>query len=162
QAKRVSIWILEPCIGSTPPGRLRRKKEVDAAFAPLFVRSLDILRHEKNPAVTADQLVFGTVRFRFDQGEVRAAVGRRHFDPANAGGKTLLSDQFETQRLHVEPLAYIQIADEHDDVLDAEVGFIAVRTKYGPTGPREGGTAGHRRDYNWASRYTEWRRRLCG
>src|SRR5258708_18383307 len=49
--------------------------------------------------------------------------------------------------VNVEPLTHFQIADEHDDVLYAQVGLVASRAKHGPVRPREEGVVGHRRDY---------------
>jgi hypothetical protein len=102
-----------------------------------------------HPAVAANQFVFRLVGLWFNQREIRATVGRRHFDPAFAGGKAaLFCDEFEAQLLQVEPLTHFQIADENDDVLDRQVGLFAARAKHGPVRPREKGVAGHRRDYN--------------
>jgi hypothetical protein len=93
-------------------------------------------------------LVFGRVGLGFNQREVRATVGRRHFDPAFAGGKASFCEEFEAQLLQVERLTHVQIADENDDVLDGQVGIFAARPKHGPVRPREKGVAGHRGDYN--------------
>jgi hypothetical protein len=118
QAKRIPVRILETRIGAAPAWRLRRSYETNPAFAPFFVLGLDIFGHEQDPAVAANQLVFRRVGLWLNHREIRAAVGRRHFDPAFAGGKALFRDKFEAQLLQLERLAHFQIADENDDVLN--------------------------------------------
>src|SRR5207302_9258068 len=83
------------------------------------------------------------------------AVRRRHFNPTDARGKHLFCDQFEAQLVNVEPLTHFQIADEHDDVLYAQVGLVAYRAKHGPVRPREEGVVGHRRDYSAQAKHSE-------
>src|SRR4029077_11505514 len=149
QANRISVRILETRIGAAPPRRLRSSYKTNPPFAPFFVLGVNIFGHEQDPAVAANQLVFRRVGLWFHQRKIRAAVGRRHFDPAFAGGKALFGEEFEAQLLQVEPLTHFQIANENDYVLDRQIGLFAARAKHGPVRPREKSVAGHRRDYNW-------------
>jgi hypothetical protein len=48
-----------------------------------------------------------------------SVVGRRNFDPpVVARRRAMIRDQFETQLVHVELQALVQITNENDDVLD--------------------------------------------
>src|SRR5262252_9866264 len=153
QPELISVRIFKPRISPAPPWRLRRKQEPHTAFTPFFVLGVNIFGHEKNPAIAANQLVFWPVWFWLNQGKIRGTVGRCHFDPADAIRKALFCDEFEAQLVEVEPLTHFQVADENHDVLDAQVGHIAARTKHRPVRPREKGVAGHRRDYKGQPRY---------
>jgi hypothetical protein len=70
---------------------------VNAAFTPFFVGGVNIFGHKKNPAVASNELVFRPVGLRLNQGKISAAVGRRHFNPADAVGKALFREEFEAQ-----------------------------------------------------------------
>lgn len=96
---------------------------------------MNVFRHKENPAVAANQLIFGPVGLGFDQRKIRASVGRRNFNPTDAGRKRLFGDELEAEPVDVEPLAYFHIADENDDVLDAQVGLFASGAKHSPVRP---------------------------
>jgi hypothetical protein len=76
------------------------------------------------------------------------SVNGSHFDPAFAGRKATIRDQFESQLVDVESQAPVQVADEDNDVLNTQVGLFPARAKHTPVRPRERGVTGHRRDYN--------------
>ena len=109
---------------------------MNPALAPLFVLGVDILGHEEHVAIDANQLVCGLIGTGRNQRKIRTAVGRCDFDPSMfARGRAVIHDQFETQLVHVESQASVQITNVNHYVLDTQVRVFAAGAKHASVRP---------------------------
>ena len=115
----------------------RINQETNSALAPFPELSEDIFGDERDLRGPADEFVLLRIAFRRDKREVRGSVGRRYGDEM-APGKFLISrvkNELETELVHVELEAAIQVANIDTDGLQAQIRVPAVQANRRPVQP---------------------------
>src|SRR5579883_570468 len=98
--------------------------EFHSAAAPFAELAHHIFGDEGKVSVAADELVVGGVAFGSGQGEMRFAVGRREHGPGAARAVAGVEDQLESEGVHVEVDAALEITDKDGGGLQAEEGRV--------------------------------------
>lgn len=125
--KRVPIDIFEACEDPSPRRLLRWKQKANTPITPFFVFCVNVFGEKENPAIAANQFVGWRIGLGRNQRKVRAAVRRRHLDPALARLETVVHHQSESKLVDIKSQAAVLIAHEHDDVVHAQIRFAQVK-----------------------------------
>src|SRR5271168_616661 len=108
-----------------------RELEADTALAPFAVFGDDVFGDEGDLRGLADEIALFRAGLGGDECEVGGAIGRGDGDQAAAGLRAGVKDQLEAEEIEVEGEALLEVADENDDRLEAQVRVLAIEANGG-------------------------------
>src|ERR1700722_2182975 len=105
--------------------------------------SVDVFSEKVNTSVAADEFVCVGVGGCEGEGDIRAAIRGRDFDPPAAGLECVIDHEAEAKLVHVETQTALLIADEDHDEVQAEIGLLPVKAQQRPIKTERYGRVAH-------------------